>query len=506
MGGVVDGQPVSAAVTNPAFLDANGDDTANGKISLDNFVDPSVSGPSITNIQRELNAVSSYTGKPTNVSYSTTPSWINNDIGASTDSLKTRADLLTAAMNLATGHKHDGLTGSGGPISSGDLVNVPLMGYWIQAVDITASGTSDDVSSDFTTEAASTNSTTEGVVVNTPYNRTILRQASGVNEGDKFVDGSGNEVYGRITFVGPSTWTLSFYVDISGTETAYSFSSSTDIRWYYQKLYNPMVLGAPVYDPMAFIPSENVTSDIIDATTSLYGKVILANTAPPAIASTSSVGTANGRVANQDHTHAGVHNITIYGTADTVIGDVELEAGTGVTFTKMSATRIKLDASTASVGYQEIPAGTTNGVTTTFGPLTQTPADENSLIVFKNGLMVDTAEYSLSGSSIVFTTPPVFGDQLYCFYIISSAAPPPAPSGTEQLEYRVITGPEAAAKQLTLAATPSSPTKVMVDAIGGGAQRLSVDFNIASNVLTWNGYALDGVLASGDCLRIHYWS
>ena len=504
MGGVVDGQPVSAAITNPAFLDANGDDTANGKISLDNYTDPSVSGPSITNIQRELNALSSYTGKPTNVAYTTTPTWTNNDVGLSTDTLKQRADLLTARMSASTGHHHDGTPGNGAPIQAADIAATPLMGYWIQAVDITGLGANTNVSSQFTTETASNNSITAGVVVNTPYNKTILRQGSGVNTGDKIVDGSGNEVYGRLTNSG-STWTLSYYVDLSGTETVYSIPSAIDIRWYYQKLINPLGSGAPVYDPMAFIPSENVTADILDATASIAGKVLLANTAPPAIASASALGVST-RVALQDHTHAGVHNITIYGTADTVIGDTEIEAGTGVTLTKMSATRIKIDATTASVGYQETPAGTPNGVTTTFGPLTQTPANEDSLIVFMNGLVVDTADYSLSGSSIVFTTPPVFGSQLYAFYVVSSAAPPPPPSGVEQLEYRTISAGEATAKQLTLAATPASPTKVMVDTIGGCAQRLSVDFTIAGNVLNWSGYALDGILASGDVLRIHYWS
>lgn len=504
MGGVVDGQPVSAAITNPAFLDANGDDTANGKISLDNYTDPSVSGPLITNIQRELNAVSSYTGKPTNVAYATTPSWVNNDVGVSTDTLKQRADLLTARMSSTTGHHHDGTAGNGSPIQAADIAATPLMGYWIQAVDINSSGTSKDVSSDFASEFPSANSLTVGVVVNTPYNRTILRQGSGVNTGDKIVDGSGNEVYGRITNSG-ATWTLSYYVDISGTETVYSIPSAIDIRWYYQKLINPLGSGAPVYDPMAFIPSENVTADILDATASVAGKVLLANTAPPSVASASALGSST-RVALQDHTHAGVHNVTIYGTGDTIIGDAEVEAGTGIVLTKMSATRIKIDATTASVGFQETPAGTPNGVTTTFGPLTQTPANEDSLIVFVNGLVVDTAEYSLSGSSIVFTTPPVSGSQLYAFYVVSSAAPPPTPTGLEQLEYRVITGGEAAAKQLTLVATPASSTKVMVDTIGGCAQRLSVDFTIASNVLDWSGYALDGILASGDVLRIHYWS
>ena len=49
---VFDGQPVNAAVTNPAFLDAQVDDTAFGIITLANAV--LASGPTINNIQAAL--------------------------------------------------------------------------------------------------------------------------------------------------------------------------------------------------------------------------------------------------------------------------------------------------------------------------------------------------------------------------------------------------------------------------------------------------------------------
>ena len=66
-GCVAPGSPVSAGNTNPAFLDANGDDTALGRIDLANTLPES--GSTVNNIQREANATSSFTGKALNGLY-----------------------------------------------------------------------------------------------------------------------------------------------------------------------------------------------------------------------------------------------------------------------------------------------------------------------------------------------------------------------------------------------------------------------------------------------------
>jgi len=379
--GILDGQPVSAAVTNPAFLDANADDTALGKITLNNISDPVVSGPSIINIQREFNALSSYTGKPTNVAINTTPTWINNDVGGATDTLFERADALTAKFNFLSGHMHTGGAGDAPLLTGASIGPRPYRGYFIGGIDLTgASGGSTDVSTELTGKTPSTNDVTLGVVVNTPYNRVILRQASGPDENDPFTDGSGNEVYGRVT-ESVGVWTLTYYVDLAGVETAYSFGSPVDIRWYYQEIFDPLAVGTPVYDQYAFIPSENATADVIDATSAIAGKVLLSNAAPPAVAGASALG-AQTRVAREDHTHA-----------------------------------------------------------------------DNAVV-----------------------------------------------------EYHDITAPEALAKSFALSSTPFDPTKVVVDALGGGAQRYGVDYTVTGSTLSWTGLGLDGVLDTGDALRILYWT
>lgn len=92
--GIIDGQPVNAAVTNAAFINKNTDDTTPSKLGLANTA--GVSGPSVTNLQTQVNALGSYTGTPANSVYNVLPTWANNTVGTSTDSVRARADALTA--------------------------------------------------------------------------------------------------------------------------------------------------------------------------------------------------------------------------------------------------------------------------------------------------------------------------------------------------------------------------------------------------------------------------
>lgn len=77
--------------------------------------------------------------------------------------------------------------------------------------------------------------------------------------------------------------------------------------------------------------------------------------------------------------------------------------------------------------------------------------------------------------------------------------------GAPTVEYRVISSPEAAAKQLTLLATPATGAFTLLDVIGGGAQRYSTDFSVSGAILNWNTPNLGTLLSAGDVLRIVYW-
>ncbi len=119
MSGVIDGQAVSAGVTNPAFLIKNADDTTINKIGLAN-TDP-VSGPSITNIQREHNSIASFVGKAINALKDVLPIWVSGHAGTVNDTLFARAEALTAKFDPATGHTHSGAAGQGPKIGAGKL-------------------------------------------------------------------------------------------------------------------------------------------------------------------------------------------------------------------------------------------------------------------------------------------------------------------------------------------------------------------------------------------------
>lgn len=79
-------------------------------------------------------------------------------------------------------------------------------------------------------------------------------------------------------------------------------------------------------------------------------------------------------------------------------------------------------------------------------------------------------------------------------------------SGEPEVEYRTLTGGEATAKQLTLGATPSTASKVIVDIVSGSAQQFGADYTVSGAVLDWSGLGMDTIgMEAGDVLRIVYW-
>lgn len=500
--GILNGQPVDEAFTNPAFLDRRQDDTAIGKYTLSNT--DTVSGSSVTNIQREHNSACSFMGKALNSSKTDLPAWTYNQVGTSLDNLKARADALTFKFSGSLGHKHTGVDGDGTPIAAYDLTNVPFRGYVNQGTTLTGvTGLSTDVSTQLAGKTPGGSDITLGVVTTAPNNKIILRQASGANTGDVFKDAGGNIVYGRLTYA-PTTWTLFYYVLIANTETAYTFLTSVDIDWYYQQIYNPMV-SVPTYSEFAAIPSDNATADVATATQFLQGKVLLSSSIPSEISSTGNTGTANGTVALADHTHKGLRSISKSGSAQ-LFGDVTLTSTNAVTLSQVG-NNINID-SLGSIGYQEIPGGLVNGINTTFGPLTYVPSSANSVVVFVDSIAIPNTDWSLVGNSIVFSGfIPQPGQQVYCFYLYAGVpTTPPVPTGAFNLEYRTLTSGEIAAKALTLVNAPAISNLTVVDLAGCGPQIYNLDFAIAGTNFTWNGYGLDGLVQAGDILRIQYFT
>lgn len=320
-GGVVDGQAVSAAVTDPAFIYKNADDSTIYKLGLQNPAGGS--GPILyDDIQQALNTLDTATGSTQSVPGTTYSAPANTVTDG--DNYPTAIKDLADKFDPTTGHTHDGTAGNGPKISGPNIDNVPLQGVFQQGVDLSAvTGTSSNVTTQLAGHPVSTGITVEGVVSTAPNNKTVLRKASNDQE---IVDASGNTVYGRLTY-SSGTWTQSYYSEIAGVETAYTFSA-TDVRWYYQELFNPFNPAFPTYSELAIIPSDNVTADVIPATTALQGKVLLSSTAPADIASAGAAGTANATVANANHTHKGVASAAV---SAPLYGAVTFTGGNGIT-------------------------------------------------------------------------------------------------------------------------------------------------------------------------------
>lgn len=100
---VSDGQSVNAAISNAAFVSRTANTDTTGKVDLLNTSD-AASGSTITNIQRLLNGLASFTGASTSGAYTQEPNWSDNSVGTSSDNLEERSEALTiyaAALSAA---------------------------------------------------------------------------------------------------------------------------------------------------------------------------------------------------------------------------------------------------------------------------------------------------------------------------------------------------------------------------------------------------------------------
>lgn len=78
-------------------------------------------------------------------------------------------------------------------------------------------------------------------------------------------------------------------------------------------------------------------------------------------------------------------------------------------------------------------------------------------------------------------------------------------AGYNQVVYHTLTTLEIANKQLQLPSVPLSPALMLVDQANGTPSLLpGVDFTVAGDIVDWNGFGMDGVVAEGDIIRFAY--
>lgn len=159
-----------------------------------------------------------------------------------------------------------------------------------------------------------------------------------------------------------------------------------------------------------------------------------------------------------------------------------------------------------TIARQEAPPELVNGSNTNFSILYQ-PLSDESIFVYLDGVLVEQSDYTYNLGIVTFLTAPNVGQKVYIAYLTEGTTSAPVPSLDGQFTYyHTLTSGEITAKQFTLAVEPVEPTKVLLDWIGVCSQIYGVDFIITGTTLSWNGLGLDGVLLTGDVLRIHFLS
>jgi hypothetical protein len=247
---VTNGQKANQTTFNNAFVSRTVDTDTAGKVTLKRAAG---SGAQVTDTQLAINQLEAATGADevnSGTNYGAPASTI-----ADGDTHKVALKKLADKFHAATGHTHSGAAGDGAPIPAANVSAVPLAPYYVESpAKVGITGTSIDVSADLSGYTESTASNVPGIVTGSPNNKAFIRRSGGADDG-KPIFAAGREVYGKVTKAG-AVWTLSFYTNIAGVETVYSFLAASDFKYYPLQLASP--LGTPLVYP-------NLAKTLIDA-------------------------------------------------------------------------------------------------------------------------------------------------------------------------------------------------------------------------------------------------
>lgn len=264
-----DGNLANANTFNTSYVSREEDSDTVGVLGLNNTTDPN-SGTQIVNTQRLINEVADSDGTA-GEGDATRKDYATNNVVADGDNRKVAIEKIDATFDGATGHNHDGTAGNGPQLSAANLGD--FNNFFAEYQELTfdaANGNSTDVSTDFAAKTPGGTSSSAGVITSAPDNRV---EVVGKDDFREVEDPSGNRVYGRIT-ESSGTWTLTYYVNIAGVETAHSLSSQ-NIRYLYREVFTaatrPTLTPATGnYDSLAAV------EDIPDASNTVPGKVSIA--------------------------------------------------------------------------------------------------------------------------------------------------------------------------------------------------------------------------------------
>lgn len=262
---IVDNTPVDAATTNAALASKTANNTLQGVQSLAN-TNPS-SGDPVTNVQQAINETFDAVGVD-GVNDVDRKNYSSNEVITDGDNHKEAITKLDAKFALSGGHSHSGNPGDGSPIPISSISG--FNNFWLEWQNFifdAASGTSITVSSSFTSKTPGGTATIAGVLTTNPLNRVEIVTK---NDLTYIEDAGGQKVYGRLTESG-GVWTLSFFTNEAGTETAHTLASQ-DIRVLYREVFNSANRPTIPSNPLEF-GTLDVTGDVVDASSTKRGLV-----------------------------------------------------------------------------------------------------------------------------------------------------------------------------------------------------------------------------------------
>lgn len=229
---VTNGQTANQTTFNNAFMSRTVNTSTVGVVELNNTSDPD-SGSIITNSQRYQNEIADSDGT-VGIGDATRKTYSSTTVVANGDNRKVAIGKIDAKFVGATGHAHSGADGDGALISGADLDDFNLFFSAWQTFTLTgAAGTTDDITTEMSGKTAGGGASALGVITSAPYNRVYISDSST----ETFIeDLGGQRVYGRIT-ESAGTWTLSYYTNEAGVETAHSLTS-TNIRVHYREVFD----------------------------------------------------------------------------------------------------------------------------------------------------------------------------------------------------------------------------------------------------------------------------
>lgn len=534
------------------------DTSTTGVVGLLNTATPA-SGAVVSNAQQAINETFDAVGM-TGVNDATRKNYSSNQVVANGDSHKVAIGKLDAKFNssIFVGHTHNGNPGEGPQISASNLANINLYHQVWQNITLTgASGIDDNISALMTGKSAGGGSSALGVLTTAGQNKAELFS----NLTNTYLeDANGQRIFGTITEAA-GVWTISYFTNEAGVETSHSLSTQ-DIRIFFKEIFSQNTRPTLFESPAEF-GTLDITSDVVDASSTQRGVVstgtqtfagdktltgflklesnlnldsevnsaATGSSVTLALPSKTILKVSNASLVSIGGITAPATNVTFIlrnvtnhdiDIINSDSGSTSIITGTGSDFTlkdkasclmfyDLAAARWSMiggGGGGANRLFQESPTGLINGTNDTF-TLSFSPVDSDAICVFKNGVQVVSADYIISGANIIFSTPPAADSTLRVIYIdsgVGGGGGGGGGSGTFQVEYRTLTSGEAVSESLVLSNTPNVANKVILDIIGGGAQAYGSDYTVSTSTLSWASLGLSGLLASGDKLRIQYFT